>query len=223
MMRDTVLFDVGGPIDLEIEGERRVDAAIQKSLVAEGFPGTEAMLAEASRQAVESFAPNAYHAMVWQLCARDLKAAYSVWAGVEALLEEERVPLEPREGIEDLLENLVRQGVRLGLVANQPADTLERAGLAKYFTYYGMAGLRKPNPCAFLHACTALASIPPGCIMVGDRIDNDIAPARLLGMTTVQMRTGRHADQQPRSWLEVPHEIVRDVPDLAQALDRLLG
>ena len=35
--------------------------------------------------------------------------------------------------------------------------------------------------------------------MVGDRIDNDIAPATTLGMRTVLFRTGRHAAQQPRS------------------------
>ena len=29
--------------------------------------------------------------------------------------------------------------------------------------------------------------------MVGDRIDNDIAPAITLGMRTVLFRTGRHA------------------------------
>jgi putative hydrolase of the HAD superfamily len=102
---------------------------------------------------------------------------------------------------------------------------LERAGLAKFFAYRGAAGtgLRKPDPRVFLHACTALTVIPARCIMVGDRIDNDIAPARLLGMATVLVRTGRHADQQPRSWMEIPDEIVRDVPGLAQVLDRLLG
>ena len=40
--------------------------------------------------------------------------------------------------------------------------------------------------------------------MVGDRIDNDIVPAKLLGMSTVLMRTGRHIDQQPRSVDEIP-------------------
>jgi len=226
-VRDTVLFDVGGPIDPEIAHERLIESVIQKALIAEGLPATEAMLAEASRRAVESFAPNAYQAMVWQLCGRDLKVADSVWRRVESLLESDPAPLEPREGIAELLEDLVRRSVRLGLVANQPAhglDRLAQAGLARYFESRGSSGtgLRKPDPRAFLHVCAELAVNPPQCIMVGDRIDNDIAPARLLGMATVLMRTGRHADQQPRSWLEVPHETVREVSELAQALDRLL-
>ena len=59
--------------------------------------------------------------------------------------------------------------------------------------------------------------------MVGDRIDNDIAPARLLGMRAVLYRTGRHISQQPRSLEEVPNVEVRDVPGLAAALDSLLA
>jgi ribonucleotide monophosphatase NagD (HAD superfamily) len=45
--------------------------------------------------------------------------------------------------------------------------------------------------------------------MVGDRIDNDIAPACSLGMRTVLSRTGRHIAQQPRCAAEVPDAEVR--------------
>jgi len=227
-MRTTVLFDVGGPLDLEIEHEWRVDAAILAALTAAGFPATDALLAEASRHAVKTFAPNAYQAMVWQLCGRDHEKSVSVWRAVEALVATDPALLEPRKGIAELLENLARSDVRLGLVANQPAEALgrlERAGLARHFDYRGSLGTtgpRKPDPRAFLHACEALAVDPAECIMVGDRIDNDIAPARLLGMAAVLLRTGRHAAQQPRSWIEEPDEVVEDVPELARALDRLL-
>jgi FMN phosphatase YigB (HAD superfamily) len=59
--------------------------------------------------------------------------------------------------------------------------------------------------------------------MVGDRIDNDITPARLLGMRTVLFRTGRHIEQQARSVDEVPDVEVRDVAGLEEALMRLTG
>ncbi len=58
--------------------------------------------------------------------------------------------------------------------------------------------------------------------MVGDRIDNDIAPAITLGMRTVLFRTGRHAAQQPRSADEVPDAEVRDVAGLKVALELLV-
>jgi ribonucleotide monophosphatase NagD (HAD superfamily) len=58
--------------------------------------------------------------------------------------------------------------------------------------------------------------------MVGDRIDNDVVPAKLLAMRTVLFRTGRHRTQQPRSWEERPDVEVHDVACLARAIMHLL-
>ena len=54
--------------------------------------------------------------------------------------------------------------------------------------------------------------------MVGDRIDNDIVPARTLGMRTVLLRSGRHRGQQARLWDEAPDVEVHDIAALEQAL-----
>jgi putative hydrolase of the HAD superfamily len=62
---------------------------------------------------------------------------------------------------------------------------------------------------------------PADCLMIGDRIDNDIVPARLLGMRTIRFRCGRHAAQEPRSWNELPDAEVTTVDDLVAAIDRL--
>jgi putative hydrolase of the HAD superfamily len=58
--------------------------------------------------------------------------------------------------------------------------------------------------------------------MVGDRIDNDVVPAKLLGMRTVLFRTGRHRAQQPRSWEERPDVEVHDVAGLERGITLLL-
>jgi FMN phosphatase YigB (HAD superfamily) len=54
--------------------------------------------------------------------------------------------------------------------------------------------------------------------MVGDRIDNDIAPAKALGMSTIRFRTGRHRRQKPRSPAEMPDAEVTDVQELEAAI-----
>jgi len=77
---------------------------------------------------------------------------------------------------------------------------------------------RKPDPRAFLAACDALGVRPADCLVIGDRIDNDIAPARQLGMTAIWFRTGRHRDQRPRTWLEVPDADVETVAALRDAI-----
>ena len=58
-------------------------------------------------------------------------------------------------------------------------------------------------------------------IMVGDRIDNDIVPAKALGMATILFRSGRHRRQRPRSTAEEPDSIVTDVPELEAAIGAL--
>jgi 8-oxo-dGTP diphosphatase/putative hydrolase of the HAD superfamily len=64
---------------------------------------------------------------------------------------------------------------------------------------------------------------PTECILIGDRIDCDIVPARLLGMHTILFRTGRHIDQQPRSADELPHAEVASVDELGAAIEEILA
>ena len=227
MRLTAVLFDVGGPIDTEIEREGRIDADILRCVRAEGIAVDDAAWAEAGRRAVESFAPNAYQAIVWRLCGENRETAGRVWRTFMANRRERGV-FQLRDGIRDLLSSLAGRGLLLGLAANQPHSAIEvlrEAGLAGLFRYRevsGTTGLYKPDPRVFIHACEALSVEPASCVMVGDRIDNDIAPARMLGMATIRFVTGRHAAQRPRSWLEVPDYNVSSVAELARALDELL-
>jgi HAD superfamily hydrolase (TIGR01549 family) len=226
--RSAVLFDIGGPIDLETEAERQIDADLRSALAAEGIAVGDAAYAAAERRAIESFAPNAYQAILWSLCDGDRARAERAWSRLPSLQAGRPRPFELRPGIRELLAGLAGRGIRLGLAANQPAAVLadlRAAGIVGLFaglSVSGTLGLRKPDPRLFLRACAALSAGPADCIMVGDRIDNDVAPARLLGMAAIRFRTGRHAGQRPRSWLDVPDAEVEDVPGLARAIDRLL-
>lgn len=185
----------------------------------------QAGLDRLSAAAVDAFAPNLYEAVIWQVLDGDAARCRAAWAAVTAAMAADPPPFELRPGIAGLLAGLEARGLRLGIVANQPAAALDRlraAGIAGHFRHVavsGSTGLRKPDPRAFLAACAALDVAPADCVMVGDRIDNDIAPARALGMAAIRLRTGRHAGQRPRSWREVPDRDVADVPALAAALD----
>jgi HAD superfamily hydrolase (TIGR01549 family) len=226
-----VLFDVGGPIDTEVIYERLIDRHIREALRVEGIDATDDAFADAERRSVESFAPDAYAAIIWQLCRGDTHIASRAYVVVAARSGERhaaRGGFELRPGIEATLARIHARGVALGLAANQPADALarmERAGIARYFTALGVSGshgLRKPDIRLFVRACDDLGVPPEACAMVGDRIDNDIVPARALGMHSVLFRTGRHRLQQPRSTEEVPVAEVATVAELDGALDALL-
>ncbi len=224
-----ILFDIGGPIDTEADAEAAMDRVIREHVGrATGIPVADDAYETAWRIAIASHAPNAYQAVVWHLLGHDGARAPLVWGHVAAEARLVRPAPEIRPGIPPLLAALHAQGIRLALAANQPVAMLQalaEAGLLHFFAVHGISGvldLRKPDPRFFLHVADALGRPPEECVMVGDRIDNDIAPARALGMATIRLVTGRHAAQRPRTWLETPDAEVHDLPALRAALAALL-
>jgi putative hydrolase of the HAD superfamily len=223
-----VLFDVGGPLDTEILHEQYVDKYLRRAVRAVGCSPTDEEFAAASAAAVTAYAPDAYAAMAWQLCGQDpdrtreaLRLFQREWSAERAA---ERGGMELRPGIAELLRRLHERGLLLGLAANQPAriiEELDRHGIGELFGHRevsGHHGYRKPDVRLFLRACEDLGVEPLECVMVGDRIDNDIFPARLLGMRTVLFRTGRHIEQRPRTLDEIPDAVVTNIDELESAI-----
>jgi putative hydrolase of the HAD superfamily len=211
-----VLFDIGGPIDMEFAHEIAMDGAIASACGLEGIRVDQAAIDEASERAVEAFAPDAYGHMVETLCG-DPRTIGRVRQRVRAMVGNLDV-FQLRPDIADLLRKLRRPGLALAIVANQPErlrERLERAGIGDLFDHHGLSNLSS--------AAATLGVVPADCIMVGDRIDNDIVPARALGMATILFRTGRHRRQKPRSPAEEPHAVVVDVAELRAAIERLLA
>jgi HAD superfamily hydrolase (TIGR01549 family) len=93
-------------------------------------------------------------------------------------------------GMEHALETLSRE-FELGILANQlkeSMDGLEACGLRRYFRIAAVSellDLKKPDPAIFRWALAQAGCAPEEAVMVGDRIDNDILPARQLGMWTL--------------------------------------
>ena len=223
-----VLFDVGGPLDMEFAWEIAVDGAIASACGLEGIRVDPAMIEEASEAAVAAFAPDAYAHMIEALCGGDPRATERVRQRVRAMTGNLDV-FQLRPDIDGLLRRLREYSLKLGIVANQPEaarERLARAGIGELFDYQGLSaltGLRKPDPRAFLAAAEAMGVSPVACIVVGDRIDNDIVPAKALGMAAIQLRSGRHRRQRPRSPAETPDAVVTDVLELEEAITSLLS
>lgn len=222
-----VLFDIGGPLDLETAFEAAVDADIKAGLLREGISVDDATWAAAHHHAVDTFAPSLYRSLIWQLSGGDEAAATRVYEWMEAQAHR-RSLFELRPGVDDVLKTIRARGLKLGLAANQPLRALESLnehGIGHYFANDGISGVhgfRKPDVRLFLRACEDLGVAPDSCVMVGDRVDNDVAPAKLLGMRTVLIRSGRHRGQQPRSWDERPDREVEDAAGILRAVVELV-
>lgn len=101
------------------------------------------------------------------------------------------------------LQSLRERGFHLGIIANQAPGTVQRLedwGVLKYFDrVFASAemGIAKPNRAIFKKALDVAGCQPEESVMVGDRLDNDIAPAKAVGMKTVWLRKGLAQFQPP--------------------------
>ena len=107
------------------------------------------------------------------------------------------------DGCADILGELKKRGYRLGVIANQVAGTAERLrdrNLLQFFDVIASSaelGMEKPDPRIFLWALAQADCLPQNAVMIGDRIDNDVLPAKALGMRTVHVLTGPAAVYAP--------------------------
>ncbi len=100
------------------------------------------------------------------------------------------------DGVEETLQAL-RNTHRLGIIANQPPEcrrSLQRRGILEMFDVVGISeelDLHKPDV-AFMHWALEQAGCNPAdAIMIGDRLDNDIAPAKQVGMRAIHIDWGQ--------------------------------
>lgn len=97
------------------------------------------------------------------------------------------------EGTEEVLQRL-HERYKLGVIANQPDSArqrLERFGVLKYFdllTISGEIGYSKPSPTIFRETLRMTGATAEKCFMIGDKLTNDVAPAKKLGFHTVWVK-----------------------------------
>ncbi len=121
----------------------------------------------------------------------------------------------------------LRQTHRVGILANQPASirsSLDASGIsarADPILLSGEVGLAKPDAAFFRLALETVSCSGAEAAMVGDRIDNDVVPAKALGLRTVRVRSPEYAMQEARSLAEEPDLEVRRLAEVPLAIRRL--
>lgn len=136
--------------------------------------------------------------------------------------EDERLFPETKE----ILRYLSDKGYALGIIANQAAGTeqrLEKWGIRQYFgsvTASTEEGVSKPDLEIFRRAFVKAGCSAENSVMVGDRIDNDIVPAKALGMVTVWIKQGFAVYSSPTCLREQPDHTISNLLELKNFLHR---
>lgn len=201
----TVLLDAGGVLLDEAEMEASRAEATARFL---GY--TRDDYRADIEEAVHAFVPDTY-LYVFRKHEADYQAFREGWRPP---------PLRLMEGIGEELHALARR-FRVGIAGQYGAeliDLLEGHGLLDCFAWRFTQDdftLTKPDPRYFQQIVDACGVTAPECILVGDRIDKDVIPAKQLGMRTIRIRVGLHVNQQPRDPSEEPDVTLESVVGLA--------
>lgn len=113
---------------------------------------------------------------------------------------------------------------RLGVIANQSLGTKERLdnwNIGKYFDVVvasAEAACAKPDLKIFTLALERAGCTSGEAVMIGDRLDNDIIPAKQLGIKTVWVRQGFAKYQSIKSNDEQPDYIIDSIADILDIL-----
>ncbi|MBW7474722.1 HAD family hydrolase [Paenibacillus oenotherae] len=122
----------------------------------------------------------------------------------------------PYPGLIEMLEELKKEQLLLGLITNAHGDfqyrNIQALGIEDYFSVLlisGWEGIKKPDPAIFLSALNKLGVMAEESVYIGDHPINDVQAARNVGMKGIWKR-----DSQ---W-ETPDEADGIVDELSEVL-----
>jgi len=116
----------------------------------------------------------------------------------------------------------------MGIIANQSEDILElleKSGFHRFFKVKAISSsvkLKKPDSKIFELALREAGKNAEDCIMVGDRLDTDICPASMIGMTTIRTTNSLFALQVPKRACEHPSYTVECLSEIPEVLESII-
>lgn len=231
MSLQAVLLDLGGPILDETAEYARWGEFLVEALAQAGFAVPKEQFQTAVEEEIAHGDPNPWLAAVWRFVRPNTAAFRAIRSEFRALQERLWVDLSRKAVRPEAAEAILRLALRyrLALAANQPRVTLnllEQAGLLHHFAWREVSetmGVSKPAPLFFRMILDGLGVEPAEAVMVGDRLDLDVYPAKLLGMKAVRVLTGPYAGQLPLTPWHVPEHTVASLSEVPAALARLGG
>lgn len=209
-----LFFDLGNTILNEERMLRDYVNQIGSRFLDMGTMISESAVEAAMRSSCEKFHPNIAEGAI-DLLTADPKIRSYVYRGVKYKID----LIEVYPQATDVLSKLSKR-YSLGILANQPSGNEERLakwGIGEYFKVIVIsseAGIKKPDQAMFSRAIELAETKPSDAVMIGDRIDNDIRPAKQLGWKTVRVMQGIAATQKPRDPMDYPDATVTRLEQL---------
>ena len=177
-------------------------------------------------EAVELLIPSAYQYVFWKYLKDDRPLFDRLFGSFKGEWENRKPLLKLNSGFEKEVK-AISQNFKIGIAGQYGKDVLElleKHSILDCFTFHFTQddfSITKPDPRYYEQILKKCGVAPEECIMVGDRIDKDVIPARQVGMKTILVRLGLYKNQQPRIPFEIPDAELDSISGLAEAVLRL--
>ena len=222
----TIFLDAGGVILDETHSEKAI-AEMTVGILASVLPSYSIEMYHADiEEAVKTFCPNAYQFVYWKNLKPDVELFGKLYGDFHREIKRKRPPLRLSDGFDDEVRKLAAHfnvGIA-GQYGDEILELLKEYNILDCFRYkftQDQFNITKPDPRYLLEIAHRCGVDPGECIMVGDRVDKDVIPAKQVGMKTILLRTGIHRNQEPRIPSEIPDMEISGIKKLADAALRI--
>ena len=221
-----VLFDIGGPIDSEILNDKLLKLHFIEEFSKHNITIDDSDIENCLAKLINNFDKNIYLSLCEYFSNDNDNIKISVYKNILFRSKERDLIRKAPEISNDVFEVLKYLSInyKLGVVANQTLDALKllkNTGINKYFRNFEVSesiGFAKPDERIFLYVMNMLEVSNEECIMIGDRIDNDIIPANNLNIYSIRIKTGRFTYQVPCDISEKPKYEIHNLLELQNIL-----
>ncbi|MCK9170107.1 MAG: HAD family hydrolase [Treponema sp.] len=125
------------------------------------------------------------------------------------------------DGIEKVLIKIKNGGNKVAMIANQSKPVIERLKKYDIYQYFDDiicscdVGCEKPDEKIFMILMDKYGN-DNDYWMVGDRVDNDIIPAKKLGWKTIRLLKGPHRNYSEKNKNETADYTVKDIDEISR-------
>ena len=174
-----------------------------------------------SEEAIYRYIPKVYEFILYKNINDEREYKYCIKEFRQKSNYLSKINFKLQNGLETFLEKFhTRYNIGiLGQYGIEFKKYLQDNGIIKYFKFKEIQDdykVTKPDPRYFVEILDNCNCKADESVMVGDRMDKDIIPAKMVGMKTVRVRTGKHKNQEPRILEEKPDLTVNKLEEIEE-------
>lgn len=228
-MLKAILIDVGGPLVDEDDFYRMSDRLVLEFLRERDYDISKEEYQKVLQRVIKRCLPSPRVATLWYFIRPDVARFSKLRQAFRAAQQEWFTDWEGRKirsGAEEAVARLATR-YRLALAGNQLAkvkEFLPEGGILQHFQFSLVSEemrVSKPDPLFFQIILDSLEVKSQEAVMIGDRLDYDIYPAKLLGMKAVRVLVGPYAMQEPQTPFHEPDITITSMAELPEAMGQL--